>query len=186
MNVADQILTTRGVNSKVLVPGIVQRFQTAGHIGLFDFDGMSKQRVLDNCLELDGINILWASSLTGYHLWNLSIRTKDEVALMGLKLGSDCKHVQHGYALGKWVLRITPKFRENDTQYKPAPKLLHTWCNDSIRIQSEPHYKLFQALTGTTTAQAKFYKVEGVTAEVEDYRTMTDNMKGILHGKRKR
>lgn len=183
MNVADQILTTRGCNSKVLVKGTVQRFMAMGHIGLFDFDGMSKQRVLDNCLELNGINILWASSLTGYHLWNLSIRPIDDIALMGLKLGSDCKHVQHGYSLAKWVLRITPKFRENDTQYKPAPKLLHTWCNDSIRKQSEPHYKLFQALTGTTIAQAKLYEFDGISAEVEDYRTMTDLMKGELHAK---
>jgi len=177
MEVAQQILTTRGVNSKVLVKGNLQRFMTEGHIGLFDFDGISKKEVLNRCMDLEGISILWESSLTGYHVWNLTVRTRDEVALLGLKLGEDCKHVQYGYKMGKWVLRIAPKTFENGNGYKQAPKLRHTWCNESLRYQSEAHFKLFIALTGKTIASANMYGWKGLSAEIEDYMTITDEMK---------
>ena len=183
-SVASQILTTRGVNSKVLIKGDLQRFRTCGHIGLFDFDGISKRQVLDSCMNLEGISILWESSKTGYHVWNLTVSTLDEVALLGLKLGEDCKHVQHGYKMGKWVLRITPKFHEavtcgvkHDVRYKPAPKLICTWCNESMRSQSKAHFNLFVALTGKTVLQADKYDWMGVSAQIEDYRTITDEMK---------
>ena len=176
-SIASQILTTRGVNSKALVKGDLQRFRTCGHIGLFDFDGISKKQVLDSCMDLEGISILWESSSTGYHVWNLTIRSVDEIALLGLKLGEDCKHVQHGYKMGKWVLRIAPKTHFNGNGYKQAPKLLHTWCNDSLRYQSEAHFKLFIALTGKTIVQAHNYGWRGLSAEIEDYMTITDKMK---------
>jgi len=177
LQIAKQILTTRGVNSRVLIEGDRQHRKTVGHVLLADFDGVSKQQVLDACLELDGINILWESSSTGFHLWNLSIRTMDEIALLGLKIGSDSKHVQHGYIHGKWVLRIVPKFKTGSKQYKPAPKLLHTWCNNSLRPQSAPHMRVFQAMTGKTILQKNDFQFEGRSAEVEDYLTMTDAMK---------
>lgn len=200
LNVAKQILTTRGVNSKVLDNGIgkdviavttangninvkpgVQQYKTIGHIGLFDFDGLSKQFILNECMDLDGINILWASSKTGFHLWNLSIRSVEEVALIGLQLHSDCKHVAHGYCMGKWVLRIAPKFRENESRYKPAPKLVCTWANDTLRNQSKAHFSLFIALTGKTILHANSYDFGGIAAaEIEDYRTLTDKMKAGL------
>ena len=188
-SVASQILTTRGVNSKVLIKGDLQRFRTCGHIGLFDFDGISKKQVLDSCMDLEGISILWESSKTGYHVWNLTVRTLDEVALLGLKLGEDCKHVQHGYKMGKWVLRIAPKFRDGEKnhlgpahpwKYKPAPKLISTWCNESIRTQSKAHFNLFVALTGKTVLHADNYEWMGVSAQIEDYRTITDEMKAGL------
>ena len=184
--VASQILTTRGVNSKVLVRGNLQRFMTEGHIFIGDFDGVSKRKVLNDCMDLEGISILWESSLTGYHVWNLTVRTIDEVALLGLKLGEDCKHVQHGYKMGKWVLRITPKFRDGEKnhlgpahpwKYKPAPKLICTWCNESKRSQSKAHFNLFVALTGKTVLQANKYDWIGVSAQIEDYMTITDEMK---------
>ena len=184
VNIAKQILTTRGVNSRVLIKSDgVQQFKECGHIGLFDFDGVSKKHILDECMELDGINILWESSKTGYHLWNLTIRSIEEIAVLGLKLGSDCKHVQHGIRTGKWVLRIAPKFRENNKKYKPAPKLIHTWSNDSLRFQSQAHFKLYIALTSKTILHANSYGWRGLSAEIEDYLTMTDKMKAGLHVK---
>lgn len=180
-NIIDKLLTTRGINSKVLVAGTVQRYTTKGHVGLFDFDGISKGEVLARCLYLEGINILWKSSHTGYHLWNLCIRSTDEIALLGLRLKSDCKHIEHGYNQRKWVLRIVPKFRTdskgNDTPYKPAPKLVCTWCNESTYSQSQAHFDVFVALTGKTIRQLDSYQFEGITAEIEDYMTMTDTMK---------
>ena len=176
-SIAAQILTTRGVNSKVLIKGDLQRFRTCGHIGLFDFDGISKKQVLDSCMDLEGISILWESSNTGYHVWNLTVRTLDEVALLGLKLGDDCKHVQHGYKMGKWVLRIAPKAHFNGNGYKQAPKLIHTWCNGSNNPQSKAHFNLFVALTGKTILQVNKYGWMGLSAEIEDYMTITDTMK---------
>lgn len=180
LNVAKQILTTRGVNSKVLIKGDLQKFKTCGHIGLFDFDGIPKRQVLDECMYLEGITILWESSSTGYHVWNLTIRSIEEIAVLGLKLGSDCLHVQHGIKMGKWVLRIAPKFQEGSKQYKPAPKLIHTWCNDSLRYQSQAHLKLFIALTGKTILHINSYGYRGMSAEIEDYMTLTDKMKAGL------
>lgn len=181
--IVKQILTTKGINSKVLVPGDRQPLKTLGHVGLFDFDGISRKRVLDETMNLEGINILWESSSTGYHVWNLTVRPVDEIALLGLRLGADSKHVAHGYRQGKWVLRITPKMHYgiDDSvgyrQYKPAPKLLHTWANDSLRTQSEPHFKMFVALTGKTIAQANLYEFVGLSAEQEVYMTMSDKLK---------
>jgi len=177
MDIAQQILTTRGINSKVLVKGNLQRFMTEGHIGLFDFDGVQKRTVLDECMDLDGISMLWRSSNTGYHVWNLSVRSMDEIAIMGLKMGVDCKHVQHGYKMGKWVIRIAPKAHINGNDYKQTPKLLHTWCNTSTRFQSEAHFKVFQALTGKTIHQVDKYQWIGLSAELEAYMTITDRMK---------
>lgn len=182
VNVAKQILTTRGVNSRVLVKGDLQKYKTCGHMGIFDFDELSKNEILNRCMDLEGINCLWESSPSGtnYHLWNLTIRSLEEIAVLGLKLGSDCKHVAHGYRMGKWVLRIAPKFKENNKKYKPAPKLIHTWCNDSLRYQSQAHLKLFIALTGKTMLHINSYGYRGVSAEIEDYMTLTDKMKAGL------
>lgn len=181
MNVAHQILTSRGINSKVLVSGNLQRFTTRGHIGLYDFDGVSKRTVLNDCMNLEGISVLWESSNTGYHVWNLTVQSVDEIAILGLKLGVDCKHVQHGYKMGKWVLRISPKYLENGNSYKQSPKLVHTWSNESSKCQSEPHLKVFQAITGKTIAAADNYQWIGVCEEVEDYMTITDKMKQRIH-----
>ena len=181
LNVAKQILTTRGVNSQVLVKGDLQKYKTIGHVGLFDFDGLSKRYVLDECMNLEGINILWESSKTGYHLWNLTIRPIEEIALLGMRLNSDCKHVAHGYRMGKWVLRIAPKFRDNERRYKPAPKLRHTWCNDSVRTQSKPHLKLYIAMTDKTMLHKNSYEYKGLAANIEDYQTITDKMKAGLN-----
>ena len=182
LNVAKQILTTRGVNSRVLVKGDLQKYKTCGHMGIFDFDELSKNEILNRCMDLEGINCLWESSPTGtnYHLWNLTIRSLEEIAVLGLKLGSDCKHIAHGYRMGKWVLRIAPKFQEGNKKYKPAPKLIHTWCNDSLRYQSQAHLKLFIALTGKTLLHINSYGYRGVSAEIEDYMTITDRMKAGL------
>ena len=170
MKVEKEILTTRGVTSKV----------AGSNMGLFDFDtGISKTKVLNECMDLDGVNILWRSSKTGFHLWNLSLRPIDEIAMLGLKMGADCKHVQSGVNKGHWVLRISPKWH-NAEIYKPEPKLLHTFCNPSNREHSMQHLQLFKALTGKTPCGTKSYTWVGESADVEVYRTYTDKMKERL------
>ena len=164
MKIENEILTTRGVNScvrlesdGVFVKG--QRWWTNFHIGIHDFDGVRKSQVLDETMDLEGINILWSSSRQNYHLWNLTCQTVDEIALQGLKMHCDCKHVAHGYKRKKWVLRIAGKFHEGETEpYKPAPKFLHTYSNPSNKPQSLPHFRLFQALTGKTLSCKQNYE----------------------------
>lgn len=170
MKVEKEILTTRGVTSRVGVH----------HMGLFDFDnGITKAHVLRAALDLDGTNILWRSSKTGYHLWNLAIRSPDEIALLGLSMGADCKHVQSGYKKNKWVLRISPKWKD-DVIYKGAPTLLNVWHNYTDKPQSLPHKNLFMAITGKRMNQKELYTWEGNAATIEQYRTFTDKMKGVL------
>lgn len=184
MKIENGILTTRGVNSCVrlesdgeFVKG--QRWWTAGHIGLYDFDGVSKSLLLNEIMDLGGINIIWASSRQNYHVWNLSVMPPEVIALQGLKMHCDCKHVAHGFKRQKWVLRIAGKFHENETEpYKPAPKLLHAYCNPSNIPQSLPHFNLFKALTGKTICHKANYTYIGESAQVEDYRTVTDKMTG--------
>jgi len=150
------------------------------NMGLFDFDkGVSKSRILNEALDLDGINILWRSSKTGFHLWNLSIRTDEAIALLGLRMGADCQHVQSGLCKKKWVLRIAPKWQDGEI-YKPEPKLLNTWCNPSNLDQSKAHMRLFNALTGKRICEAGKYVFAGESADVESYRTFTDTMKERL------
>lgn len=183
--IENEILTTRGVNSCVrlesdgeFVKG--QRWWTGNHIGLYDFDGVSKTQVLNETMDLPGINIIWSSSRQNYHLWNLTARAPEEIALEGLRMHCDCKHVAHGFKRKKWVLRIAGKFRDGETEpYKEAPKLLNTWCNPSNAAQSLPHMRLFEALTGKTICEKMNYTFIGESAQVEDYRTVTDKMKGV-------
>jgi len=183
MKLANEILTTRGVNSCVRTPedGTFekgQRWWTNLHIGLYDFDGVKKSTVLDETMDLEGINCLFQSSRNNYHLWNLTAQTPAEIALQGLKMHCDCKHVSHGFKRRKWVLRIAGKFHENETEpYKPEPKLQHTFCNPSNLPQSLPHYRLFQALTGKLIYPSSGYTFLGESAQIEDYKTYTDKMK---------
>lgn len=184
LKIASQILTTEGVNSKVFNRGNRQQYKAIGHVGLFDFDGMRKSEILDRTMELDGINILWASSDTGYHLWNLSIRSVHEIALMGLNLNADPEHVAVGYRKGKWILRISEKKQACGRAYKPAPKFLARWCNESTHFQSKAHWRLFKSLrpVGYRPTYPKAYLMEGCGAEIEQYITMTDALKEQIYG----
>lgn len=184
LNVGNQVLITKGVNSKVLEKGERQQYKTIGHIGLFDFDDhiqpISKKIILDRCLYLEGINLLWESSSTGFHLWNLTIRSADETALLGLKLRSDPKHIMHSYNRNAWILRISEKWH-NNCIYKGAPKLLHTWVNESSRAQSKAHLELFNVLTGKTILQVNSFEYMGLSkAIIEEYMTVTDEMKAHM------
>lgn len=129
LNVAKQVLETTGVNSRVLVESTgVQKLVECGHVLIADFDELPKKEVLNRCMALEGITCMWESSPTGhnYHIWNLTVRSFEEIAILGNKLGADCKHVQHGVQMGKWVIRYLPKFKEDGRQYAPAPKLSQT------------------------------------------------------------
>ena len=177
-----QMLTTRGVNSCVVThesehPDKGERPWTKYHVGLFDFDQITKGNLLDKITGLEGINILWRSSETSYHLWNLTLREPEEIALIGLELNADCKHVGHGLRRRKWVLRITGKFRDDETApYKDAPKPEMVWYNRTARKQSLPHTRLYEALSDKKLQMADAYTLCGESLHTEDYRTLTDRM----------
>lgn len=180
--VANHILTTRGVNSRVrVVSDGVQKYTNAGHIGLYDFDGNIKKRlVLEETMNLVGINALWRSSKTGYHLWNLSVQCAKDVADIGLLMHTDCKHVSHGRKQDRWVLRIAPKIKDDEI-YKDSPKLMQVWCNPTDFKQSLPHYNLLCGLAYQQgyiiTCDVSGYNWVGVAVQKEKYMTMTDKLK---------
>lgn len=185
--IAEQILTTHGVTSCVHIPEIDEQYRrnrSTLHCGLYDFDIVpSKTWIMDRTLNMEGVNILWESSRTPsiikYHLWNLTCQTVDEIALHGLKLNADCKHVSHGFRRFVWVLRVAPKIRDGKI-YKPHPTFLHTWSNPSQRPQSLPHLNLFQALTGENVTDVDCYDWIGNTAQIETYMSLTDKMKELF------
>lgn len=176
--VRNEILTTQGVKSYVLENG-----EIVGHVFLGDLDGISKELIMYEFAELEGINILWQSSSKGYHIWNLTVRDVDEVALIGLRTHTDCKHVSHGYKTKRWVLRITPKWNTANGVYKKEPKFIQAWYNESMRIQSEAHYKLFCALGNTSIENTNGIKFGGSTLRIDQYMTITDEMKQKLREK---
>ena len=186
-NIKSEILTTKGIKSIVYENGILQKHKTLGHIGLYDFDGMSQDKVIESCIHEPGINALLESSINSHHVWNFSVKNIDQIALDGLRLGSDCKHVAHGYRAGRWVLRITSKEYEMGEIYKSAPKFITMWYNDSDYPQSIAHFRVLMAnINLSYNARLKMkcssYKWAGCDrATLDEYMTITDNVKKLIH-----
>jgi len=191
--IANEILTTRGVNSCVYIDDLdgeqkpnVRKW-TELHIGLHDFDIVSSRSdLLNRIMDNEGINILWLSSdneMPKYHYWNLTCKTPNEILIDGATMGCDCKHVNHGFRRKKWVLRISGKYHTDGTLFKGSPKLLFTWCNPSTRPQSKPHFELFKAITGKTLLECDLNSYEwiGRSAQFETYLTITDKMKAVMN-----
>lgn len=176
--VKNEILTTQGVKSYVLDGDTIQ-----GHVFLGDLDGISQELIMYEFGEMPGINILWRSSDKGYHIWNLTIRSLDETALIGLKSHTDCKHVSHGYKFKRWVLRITPKWTSERGAYKDEPSFIQSWYNKTSRFQSKAHYWLFKAMTHTTIKNTQNAKFKGSTLKIDEYMTITDEMKKQMRDK---
>ena len=183
-DVVKEILTTKGVNSKVMdYSEGVQKYKTIGHIGLFDFDGVKKSLVLEETKDLPGISILFESSEGSFHIYNLCVRDVKEIAILGLKLHCDCKHISHGYKVGKWVLRIAPKWN-GDKPYKPAPKYCLSWFNETELPQSKAHWNVIRAIVPqlrNKVISAGRCVWGGVAAQTEEYMTVTDQMKGVIN-----
>lgn len=131
-----------------------------------------------------GISAIFKSSKTGYHLWNLTIRGRLENALISLQAHTDQAHNAASFRRHCWILRVTPKVEGSgeDKVYKPAPVLKRIIYSPTDRPQSMPHYRLLQALAQNTNVPIKFPSTKdinfnGVTFDIEFYKTMTDEMK---------
>lgn len=131
-----------------------------------------------------GISAIFKSSKTGYHLWNLTIRPRLENAMISLQAHVDQAHNASSFRRHCWILRITPKEVGTDDNrvYKPAPELKRIIYSPTDRPQSLPHYRLLQALADNATVPIKFpstkdINFDGITLDIEFYKTMTDAMK---------
>jgi len=170
-------LETTGISSKVF-----RGNHFLGHVLLIDYDNRDKSRILQDIAELPGISILRPSSATGYHVWNLTIRSRDETALLGLRMWGDPMHNQIGYWKNGWVLRLGPKIDQNNSQYKPAPGNIEVFSNETLQAQSLPHLQILK-----TRFQYRFMRIEnrfqftGDHTIIETYMTVSDELKESLH-----
>ncbi len=171
----NHLLTTKGVESQVLECG-----ERAGHILLSDYDnGVEHDTLKEEMNELDGISLLFESSPGAYHLWNLTVRSKEQTALRQLDLrGADAKHVAIGWRYGKWTLRTAPKTDMNGEDHKSAPELVRMWYNETNRGQSLPHYRFARALHDIPPAPFEDSVTwRGEAFSLSDYRTVTEELK---------
>ena len=185
-NIKSEILTTKGIKSIVYEKGDLQKHKILGHIGLFDFDGKSQEFAIDSCMYEPGINVLLKSSENSYHVYNLTIKHKNHIALDGLRLRSDPLHVGVGYREGRWVLRTFCKEYEGGEIYKSSPKLITMWFNKSKLPQSRGHFKIIRTIFNIPCNtllknKCKPYKWVGCDLiTMDEYMTITDNVKSML------
>lgn len=185
-SIMSEILTTKGIKSTVYENGTLQKYKVLGHVGFYDFDGRSKEFTLNNCMYEPGINALLESSINSYHVWNLSIKHINEVALDGLRLRSDSNHVGLGYREGRWVLRMAGKEYDNEIVYKSAPKLKSMWYNNSKLPQSKAHFKILMAFYNIACdaklkKKCNLYKWAGCDrVTFDEYMTITDTVKPLI------
>ena len=174
--IKSEILETTGISSKVF-----RGCNFLGHILLLDYDNCSKDRILQNIGKLPGISILRPSSATGWHVWNLTIRSRDETGLLGLKMWSDALHHAVSYQRSNWILRIAPKYDVEYNEYKPEPGNIEVFSNDTLEPQSMPHLDILKS-----RFQYRFTKIEnrfqfvGDKTIIETYQTVTDKLKEHL------
>lgn len=177
------IITTTGINSSV-----IEGDELAGHIMLLDYDESGAfNQVRQETANLDGISALFRSSPGSYHVWNLSVRDRDQVALRMLKLHPDTKHIAIGYRKRRWTLRVAGKYHrgpdgEQKEEYKSAPELMDTWANPTELDQSRPHFEILQTIAdrqGVTMTEEipDGTSWRGDRQEVESYLSITDGMK---------
>jgi len=174
------IVTTTGINSSVL-----DGDECVGHILLADYDEQgSFNKLRQETATLPGINALFRSSPGSFHVWNLSVRSKDETALLKLELHDDDKHNSIGYRKNRWTLRVAQKSIGED-QYKEPPELIDVWSNPTDDYpQSRPHWAMLQAIAerqdyGEIEKHADLVAWDwaGDRHEVESYLSITDSMK---------
>lgn len=177
----EHIVTTTGVNSTVAVDG-----EAIGHILLLDYDGSSSYLTMrEETANLPGINALFESSPGNWHVWNLTVRSRDDTALKMLQLHADEKHTPIGYRRGRWTLRIAQKTRNGGEIYKEPPDMLDVWTNPTDKEQSLPHTRLLEAIARqneVSFSAPDSVPYTGAGYVTEKYMSITDDMKARLRG----
>lgn len=181
--VKDSIVTTKGINSKVFG----NNGKVVGHILLGDYDEHSctYKRMLEETMDMQGINVVLESSEDCYHYWNLTVMSLDDTALRKLKLGDDSNHTRIGYKRGMWTLRTFPKNHEKKGVYKPAPTVEQVWVNQSPVSQSAPHLRYLQAMIEQQDKELQVNELDdidqlqfaGDAHRMESYMSVMDDIK---------
>jgi len=174
------ILTTTGVNSQVLD----KSDSTIGHITLCDYDdtcGADYDLMLEDVINLQGITAILKSSKQSYHVWNLTLRTRNDTLAKKASLHDDANHTCIGYRRGRWALRLSGKYEPNGDVYKSEPQVQRVICNSTDKTQSKPHVNLLLAIANRQGMDIDIdksrYDLQGQAAPTEQYMTVVDDLK---------
>lgn len=182
----DELLDTSGVLSHV-----VESEETIGHVLMIEWDDIDDvMRPIRTANRMPGISVLLRSSARSYHLFNLSVRTRDEQLLDALRKDGDVWQARWAARRGYFVLRILPKIRhESRDVYKDGPQPVAVFSRESEFRQSTPHYELLLDMAregGLSDLETDLIRARedqqfaGSSLKVEHYQTVTDEAKEVL------
>jgi len=183
---ADEILDTSGLLSHVQDDG-----ETIGHVLMIEWDDIEDvMRPIRTADRLPGISILLRSSPGSYHLFNLSVRDRDEQLLDAVRKNGDVWQARWAARRGYFVLRILPKIRsESREEYKPAPEPVRVFTRDSEYPQSRPHLDMLLDISRQQVLPEiwrdlldarETFELVGDGLKVDHYQTVTDEAKEVL------
>ena len=169
-----------GLSSIVLSQGVV-----IGHVLFCDFDSdVGIDVILDEISKLNGVCVLFSSSNQHFHLMNLAIRDRNEVALLKLSMqGDDAKHTKIGYRRRRWILRCDDKKGFDGETLKRKPVFSRIFFNDAdmdFQMQSRIHRRLLKEIYDVEMPQEMIvrYVWGGDETEIETYMTYEGGEKG--------
>lgn len=135
------------VSSKGLKSSVYGDETEIGHILMLDVENKSLEELYDVVYQLDGYNFIMESSEGSYHIYDPTIRSKQEtVDKMKQIEGIDSSHASIGYKRGDWVLRVSNKHN------KQIPEHINTVEGLIERPVSRPHLIFLRDYFGCSKA----------------------------------
>ena len=182
----DEILDTSGLLSHVR-----DDEETIGHVLMIEWDEIEDvMRPIRTADRLPGISILLRSSPGSYHLFNLSVRDRDEQLLDAVRKNGDVWQARWAARRGYFVLRILPKLRSQSREvYKDAPEPVRVFTRDSEFPQSRPHLDMLIDIAEEQSLRdiaddlldaRESFDLVGDGLKVDHYQTVTDEAKEVL------
>ena len=184
----DEILETSGLMSNVLDSD----GETVGHVLMIEWDDVDDvMRVVRTAQQTPGVSVLLRSSPGSYHLYNLSVRDRDDQLLDAMRKNGDVWQARWAARRGYFVLRILPKIRSESREiYKPAPEPIHVFGSEREHPQSEAHAEMLLDICreqghdeiGEQLRHALGEQdlMIGSGLNTEHYQTITDDAKDLL------
>lgn len=177
MDFSDHLLTTNGILSTVTDSD----GDDLGHVLFADYDSQDPHTVKEDAEGLPGVTLVFESSPGSYHLWNLTVRTTQQVALKQLELRQDPAYAAPGYRRGYWRLRVGAKLRPSNDVAKEAPELVGITLNETDRQQSRPHWQFAQAKHDIPDLPIDVELV-GDSVDEQEYGTLSEWGKELARG----